>query len=381
MTPRASRNTNRTSMTAADITAASRAYPILGFVISWYARGVQIDYADLEALLDLAGFRAYMPSKPTKRNALRRGIENWLKARGAVRGGADGAMGEDDDDDVQTSSRGGRENVQQRTLVRVSSPATSDYAVFGVVTEEVDMASLGFSHDTNLRFLLHKKSGMVIPTTDRRGVDQVTQSDKILAEIQPHWDQAKRTIVGKDISRMLVEIVQSLSPVDMGTKGGCYFVLADQEDAVDRLARLVAALPTTSRYKPFMTVLGVPDEAQWRKQLTKATKVKLDADLHAMRLDLQRFIDAKPGTVKGETIAARLVEYRQLKERAITYRDLLGLWTQDIEQGVVELQAAAAAVLTSDVLLVTAASAAPAEAAPAEITPAAIPVEAVAVAA
>ena len=368
-------------MTAADITAASRAYPILGFVISWYARGVQIDYADLEALLDLAGFRAYMPSKPTKRNALRRGIENWLKARGAVRGGADGAMGEDDDDDVQTSSRGGRANVQQRTLVRVSSPATSDYAVFGVVTEEVDMASLGFSHDTNLRFLLHKKSGMVIPTTDRRGVDQVTQSDKILAEIGPHWDQAKRTIVGKDISRMLVEIVQSLSPVDMGTKGGCYFVLADQEDAVDRLARLVAALPTTSRYKPFMTVLGVPDEAQWRKQLTKATKVKLDADLHAMRLDLQRFIDAKPGTVKGETIAARLVEYRQLKERAITYRDLLGLWTQDIEQGVLELQAAAAAVLTSDVLLVTAASAAPAEAAPAEITPAAIPVEAVAVAA
>lgn len=37
MTQRASRN-NHTSMTAADIAAASRAYPILGFVISWYAR-------------------------------------------------------------------------------------------------------------------------------------------------------------------------------------------------------------------------------------------------------------------------------------------------------------------------------------------------------
>ncbi len=380
MTQRASRN-NRTSMTAADIAAASRAYPILGFVISWYARGIQVDYADLEALLDLAGFRAYIPSKPTKRNALRRGIENWLKARGAVRGGVDGAIGEDDDDDAETSSRGGRANVQQRTLVRVSSPATSDYAVFGVVTEEVDMATLGFTHDTNLRFLLHKKSGAVIVTTDRRGVDQVTQSDTILAEIQPHWDRAKRTIVGKDISRMLVDIVQSLEPVDMGTKGGCYFVLADKENAVERLARLVAALPSTSKYKPFMTVLGVPDEAQWRRQLTKATKVKLDADLHAMQLDLQRFTDAKPGTVKPETIAARLVEYRELKERAITYRDLLGLWTTDIEQGVAELQAAAAAVLTSDALLATAASAAPAEAAPAAMPATAFPVEAVAVAA
>jgi hypothetical protein len=379
MTTRASRS--RTSMTAADITAASRAYPILGFVISWYARGIQVDYADLEALLDLAGFRAYIPSKPTKRNALRRGIENWLKARGAVRGGVDGAIGEDDDDDAETSSRGGRANVQQRTLVRVSSPATSDYAVFGVVTEEVDMATLGFTHDTNLRFLLHKKSGAVIVTTDRRGVDQVTQSDTILAEIQPHWDRAKRTIVGKDISRMLVDIVQSLEPVDMGTKGGCYFVLADKENAVERLARLVAALPSTSKYKPFMTVLGVPDEAQWRRQLTKATKVKLDADLHAMQLDLQRFTDAKPGTVKPETIAARLVEYRELKERAITYRDLLGLWTTDIEQGVAELQAAAAAVLTSDALLATAASAAPAEAAPAAMPATAFPVEAVAVAA
>ncbi len=368
-------------MTAADIAAASRAYPILGFVISWYARGIQVDYADLEALLDLAGFRAYIPSKPTKRNALRRGIENWLKARGAVRGGVDGAIGEDDDDDAETSSRGGRANVQQRTLVRVSSPATSDYAVFGVVTEEVDMATLGFTHDTNLRFLLHKKSGAVIVTTDRRGVDQVTQSDTILAEIQPHWDRAKRTIVGKDISRMLVDIVQSLEPVDMGTKGGCYFVLADKENAVERLARLVAALPSTSKYKPFMTVLGVPDEAQWRRQLTKATKVKLDADLHAMQLDLQRFTDAKPGTVKPETIAARLVEYRELKERAITYRDLLGLWTTDIEQGVAELQAAAAAVLTSDALLATAASAAPAEAAPAAMPATAFPVEAVAVAA
>lgn len=379
MTTKVSRS--RTSMTAADITAASRAYPILGFVISWYARGVQIDYEDLETLLELAGFSAYSPSKPTKRNALRRGIENWLKARGAIRGGAESADGADDEDDAETSSRGGRANVQQRTLVRVSSPASSDYAVFGVVTEEVDMASLGFSHDTNLRFLLHKKSGMVIPTTDRSGVDQVTQSDKILAEIQPHWDRAKRTIVGKDISRMLVEIVQSLSPVDMGTKGGCYFVLAEQGGAMERLARLVAALPTTSRYKPFMTVLGVPDEAQWRKQLTKATKVKLDADLHAMQLDLQRFIDAKPGTVKSETIAARLLEYRELKERAITYRDLLGLWTADIEQGVTELQAAAAAVLTSDALLATAASASPAEAAPTAMPATTFPVEAVAVAA
>jgi hypothetical protein len=272
--------------------------------------------------------------------------------------------------------------VQQRVLVRVSSPGSSDYAVFGVVTEEVDMTSLGFSHDTNLRFLLHKKSGMVIPTTDRSGVDQVTQSDQILAEIQPHWNQAKRTIVGKDISRMLVEIVQSLDPVDMGTKGGCYFVLADQEDAVNRLARLIAALPTTSRYKPFMTMLGVPDEVQWRKQLVKATKVKLDADLHAMQLDLQRFIEARPGTVKAETIAARLVEYRQLKERAITYRDLLGLWTQDIEQGVAELQAAAAAVLTSDALAATTmGAAAPAETASAAMIGAAVPVEMVAVAA
>ncbi len=379
MTTKVSRS--RTSMTAADITAASRAYPILGFVISWYARGVQIDYEDLETLLELAGFSAYSPSKPTKRNALRRGIENWLKARGAIRGGAESADGADDEDDAETSSRGGRANVQQRTLVRVSSPASSDYAVFGVVTEEVDMASLGFSHDTNLRFLLHKKSGTVIPTTDRSGVDQVTQSDKILAEIQPHWDRAKRTIVGKDISRMLVEIVQSLSPVDMGTKGGCYFVLAEQGGAMERLARLVAALPTTSRYKPFMTVLGVPDEAQWRKQLTKATKVKLDADLHAMQLDLQRFIDAKPGTVKSETIAARLLEYRELKERAITYRDLLGLWTADIEQGVTELQAAAAAVLTSDALLATAASASLAEAAPTAMPATMFPVEAVAVAA
>ena len=380
MATRASRS--RTSLTAADIAAASRAYPILGFVISWYARGVQIDYGDLETLLELAGFSAYIPSKPTKRNALRRGIENWLKARGAIRGGADSVSTEDDEDGAETSSRGGRANVQQRVLVRVSSPGSSDYAVFGVVTEEVDMASLGFSHDTNLRFLLHKKSGMVIPTTDRSGVDQVTQSDQILAEIQPHWNQAKRTIVGKDISRMLVEIVQSLDPVDMGTKGGCYFVLADQEDAVNRLARLIAALPTTSRYKPFMTMLGVPDEAQWRKQLVKATKVKLDADLHAMQLDLQRFIEARPGTVRAETIAARLVEYRQLKERAMTYRDLLGLWTQDIEQGVAELQAAAAAVLTSDALAATTmGAAAPAETASAAMIGAAVPVEMVAVAA
>jgi hypothetical protein len=152
----------------------------------------------------------------------------------------------------------------------------------------VDMASLGFSHDTNLRFLLHKKSGMVIPTTDRRGVDQVTQSDTILAEIGPHWDRARRMIVGKDISRMLVEIVQSLGPVDMGTKGGCYFVLADQENALNRLARLIAVLPTTSTYKPFMTMLGIPDEAQTRRELTKATKVRLDGDLKALRLDLER---------------------------------------------------------------------------------------------
>jgi len=99
-----------------------------------------------------------------------------------------------------------------------------------------------------------------------------------------------------------------------------------------------------------MMVLGVPDVKESRQQLAIAAQVTMEADLQALRVDLQRFLDAKPGTVKTETIAGRLADYRRLKERAETYNDLLGMWSADIVRGVEDLRAAAAAVLTSDTL-------------------------------
>jgi hypothetical protein len=53
-------------------------------------------------------------------------------------------------------------------------------------------------------------------------------------------------------------------------------------------------------------------------------------EIRAMAADLERFVDAKPGTVKSETIADRIQQYKDVKNKVSMYATLLSMHQTDI---------------------------------------------------
>lgn len=337
----------RGKMSPQQILNLAASLPLAGHVVSWRMSGVEISRADLEALLKKHQFAWAMPKKPpTLKGAFSRALEAWIKAKGAVKLAKGSGGDSDDDEDVAGSG------TRERAMIRVSSPKGSAYTVFAIVGEVVDLKKLGFRYGTSMRFLLEKSSGAVICTTDSTGgADQVSREQVIVQEIAPFWTRFQMAYVSGDLSRIVRSIVESLDPLVLREGGGSYFVPETHRAQLDRLAALVDDLPLVGTRKPFLTMIPIPDVPAARQQLTRAAHASMLDDIEAARKDLERFLQQEAGTVKPETIAARIEGFKALRARADLYSGLLGMWVDDITQGLDGLTAAARAVVTSDLMV------------------------------
>lgn len=337
----------RAKMSPQQILNLAASLPLAGHVVSWRMSGVEISRSDLEALLKKHQFEWAMPKKPpTLKGAFSRALEAWIKAKGAVKLVKGSGGDSDDDEDVAGSG------TRERAMIRVSSPKGSAYTVFAIVGEVVDLKKLGFRYGTSMRFLLEKSSGAVICTTDSSGgADQVNREQAIVQDIAPFWTRFQMAYVSGDLSRIVRSIVESLDPLVLREGGGSYFVPETHRAQLDRLAALVDDLPLIGTRKPFLTMIPIPDVPAARQQLTRAAHASMLDDIEAARKDLERFLQQEAGTVKPETIAARIEGFKALRARADLYSGLLGMWVDDITQGLDGLTAAAKAVVTSDLMV------------------------------
>jgi hypothetical protein len=336
----------RATMSPQQILNLAASLPLAGHVVSWRMSGVEIGRTDLESLLKKHQFAWAMPKKPpTLKGAFSRALEGWIQAKGALKL-ARGTGGDSDDEDVTGSG------TRERAMIRISSPKGSAYTVFAIVGEVVDLKKLGFRYGTSMRFLLEKATGAVICTTDSTGAaDQVSQERVIMQEIAPYWSRFQVAYVSGDLSRIIRSIVESLDPLVLREGGGSYFVPETHRAALDRLAALVDDLPLVGTRKPFLTMIPIPDVPAARQQLTRAAHASMIDDIEAARKDLERFLSQESGTVKPETIAARLEGFKALRARANLYAGLLGMWVDDIAHGLDTLTNAAKAVVTSDLMV------------------------------
>ncbi|HET8632170.1 MAG TPA: hypothetical protein VFL91_32490, partial [Thermomicrobiales bacterium] len=119
----------------------------------------------------------------------------------------------------------------------------------------------------------------------------------------------------------------------------------DRGGALGRLRRFVADLPVRAGHEPFLLALPQPDVNAARRQLARAAHAGFLDELAALDADLQRFLDAPPGTVRTGTIAQRLAAFRAFRERADAYALLLGMRQERIASALDELTAKARAVV------------------------------------
>jgi len=315
------------------------ALPLLGHTVSWRFSGIEIRHDEFAWRLLAADFAHAAPKPPTPRAALRRALIAWLGDR--ARAGAGPALGWDAD---ELDDAGG--GTAQRALIRVINRRGGDWLVFALVAEDIDLAALGLSYGTSLRFLLEKATGRLVCTADATGeADAVLESAQLEAEIQPYWRRYRAILVAADVSRAVRAIVAGLGAVSLRHGGGYYFVPDRRRDELARLRHLVADLPTRPGHEPFLLTLPQVDAPAARRQLARAAHVDFMAELGALDADLQRFLDAPEGTVRPRTIVGRLAAFRALRVKADAYAELLGMRQERIVGQLAGLVAKAGAVV------------------------------------
>lgn len=322
----------------ATVDGAAPGLPLLGYTVSWRFSGIAIGHDDLRRRLLAAGFGAYTPPPPTARVTLRRALIAWIRERS--RAGRGPSL---DWDGAELDGGGGG---RQRALIRTINRRASDWLVFVLVAEDVDLVALGLSYGTSLRFLLHKATGRLVCTTDATGeADAVLESAQIEAEVRPHWHHHRELHVSGDLALVVRRIVGGLGAVALREGGGYYFIPDHQREPLIRLRRFVAALPVRPGHEPFLLALPQPDVQAARRQLAQAAHAGFLDELAAMDGDLQRFLDAEPGSVRRSTMARRLAEFRAFRTKADAYAELLGMRRERIAAALDALVTKARAVV------------------------------------
>ncbi len=311
---------NQPPVTLATLEATDEALPILGYTTSWRLNGIQIDHATLKQQLTAAGFGPFVPEPPTARMALRRAILEWNADRVAA---GQGTAIKSGSTEVDESANG----KAQRALIRVINSKKSSHLAFVIVAEDIDLKVFGVSYGTDVCIKLDKATGdLTCVTWPKTGSHQISQdAPDIATALQPYWAAQRSIHTSGDVSRVVRAIVASLQAVNLREGGGYYFVPASQRAALMRLRAFVMALPVKGNTEPFMLTLPQPDVAAARRQLAQAAHAGFMDDLDGMAVDLQRFLDAKPGTVKPKTIAERMTAFKQLRIKAQGYAELLGM--------------------------------------------------------
>lgn len=381
-----------------EIELATPEFPLVGWHVMYRISRVQIKLDDLRALLDQHGFGTFVPQPPATRIALHRAVADWvdlLAATGNVPTAAGIFSAEADEDGEED---GGAPSKKQSLIREVPAPADNPWLVFALVDEAADVAQLSLSYATSLRILLHKQHGHLICTTTPRGIvhlpddgskrrsprtsrqdsaaydpeQAVAEAARVLAEseaaagadgvqltrqLRPLWEQYRSLVMSNEVSRIIRRIIASMSSVAVRGRGGVYFVPYKELDALQRLNRFIADLPTpslpaSSERRPFLYASGVIDRPASKQQLAVALHAGIMDEVDAARKKLERFTEMEEGTVRPTTILERLAEFRQVKAKAAVYADLCGLQQESVANAIKALEARAMeVVMKGDVVL------------------------------
>ena len=377
-----------TRLTAHDLETSTGTLPVLGFTAQWSLLHVEIAHHDLVKALQAAGFITIGPERPSPTIALRRALVKWLHNRTSTTSNPqlEGALGfelgleeagewEENDsfEDGQGSKPAPKESgtkpaarthtPRHKNLIRKINNPQSDWLVFGLVVEHLDLEALGLSYATRLRIFLHKKTQAIRVSQTEAGVEpaapnspspasspsheanfEVGDEDEDAAESSENIGQIRREVEelfhhyrehhqARDISMLLRQLVGRLDSFSLRRLGGVYFVPQQHRAALDQLRYLVDTLPAPAGEvsDKFLLILPVLDGVGAKKGLAQAAHRDFMAELATLQADLHYLSsEAENHRVRATTVAGRLKEYRELKAKAEVYAELLDMQGEKI---------------------------------------------------
>ncbi len=348
MTPGATRATRAGH--ADEIEQATDEFPLLGYTVIASLKGIEVPHDDLAALLASLRLASYLPAIPDPRTSLRRAIRAWLKEL-TTSGTADvaGWLSEEDEEDLKT-----------KRLVREISAPRAPWLTLALVAESIDLAELGLSYLTHLRVIYDKKTGVLNLTTTptgRDGAAQTTLQDQaLLASLEPLWEHYRTLHTAGDLARMVQDMIADMDASAMRRGGGVYFVPYARRAALTTLKRLIEeALPAAPGEENTSSLVHLPiiDRPTIKRQMASIAHKSFMAEVTALQKDLERFIaqagattkKGKPGTIRRESMVARLADYQGMKAKVGLYAEMLGMRQQEIARSLDTLQQTARTLL------------------------------------
>lgn len=314
---------------------------LLGHIVMWRLGGIAVKHAALLNVLDAAGLAEFAPKEPTLVASIGRAVTAWVKDRAELDGGPklvslNAQVAEDEEGTGRAT----------RSMIRKIDSKDSDWLVFSVITEDINLRALGLSYETDLRVLVHKTNlNMLVTATSYGEVDaESTRMIEVEQAIAAHWQYYKDLHTSGDLSRIVQTIVAGLDSVPLRKEGGVYFVPAKNTARIQTLNNLITTLPSaaTQLNTSYFVALPQANVEGIRNQLAPAIKEGIMDELGSLRTVLQRFIEQqKNGSVRAETIQSRLDQYARVAEKLDLHADILGFRRSAIQPDLDWLQAKA----------------------------------------
>lgn len=257
---------------------------IIGFFIWWSIRDVKISKADFKALLKQVGLSFEFDQEDT---ALRR--TSFLKA---VR-------------EVKAKNR-------KKFLIRKIVKEPAKY-VFGLVDESIDKTrhNLDYNHSATCTF------------NPETGDLQCDFSHRAFDEIKALYNEYQEMMNSDDVRDAVIKIISEFHRVNVRQRGGIYFLPNKHEADVEKVEKLIDALPGDCS----CSVAPQVDTEKSKTAIYKAFVEGLKSKMTTFREELD---DPAFGAKKKKTWENRLDQFKALKQEIEFYKDAMAFQVEDL---------------------------------------------------
>ena len=207
-------------------------------------------------------------------------------------------------------------------LLRPIKRTTTD-VVYGIVREQKDEAAERLDHDFEA----------TVSWSAESDADIVRGSHPIARRVADAYQALRGKIVADDWSNAITTYLENHDAARVRGDGRVYWVPPQRLDAIRRLGT-------------FLQELGIDlILCELEPEVRTVAKDVAHQSLEDQLTRLQEEVDQFDGTQKPSTYTRRLDEYQQLRDRAILYRDALGVGVDRAQSVLTELERKVTAML------------------------------------
>lgn len=268
---------------------AEKNLPILGSIVWWSLTGVEVARDQIEQHVKDAGLPEAIVPRIEMRGAL-------TKAMAALKTPLIVRRLHTDEDDERFSIALVREDVKLAALVDV------EYQAEQVVTYERAAKTLKFKSSVHAD------------------------------EIRDLFTLYAFTFRAAEVRKVIQNALEGVHALTVREHGGIYFVPVQHQDVVAKLADLIECrLPACE-----FSSLAIVNSGETKRGMNRVAANEIKSEMDAAETDIKALLEKE--TVRGDTLKHRVAEYRRLREKALAYKELVGLDVAEIERKLGALQ-------------------------------------------